>query len=66
MATFAEDMVTKYEALLAANAGVGRVVVDGVDVSYTELERRYDGWKRRVDIEKGVVARGASIDLSGA
>jgi hypothetical protein len=46
MATFAEQMVAKYEALLLANAGATSVAVDGVQVSYADLEAKYQHWSR--------------------
>ena len=62
--TFAEQMLEKYEELLLANAGLKQVSVDGQTVSYAELERRYEFWRRRVAVERGSRPRSASIKLS--
>ena len=64
MATHAEQMVEKYEALLLANAGVQTVTVDGVTVSYADLEQRHRYWRKQVAREKGRRPTAASIKLS--
>jgi len=61
--TFAEKMVSKYEALLEANAGVKQVTVDGQAVSYGDLEQRLEYWRRKVAVERGKRPRAAGIRL---
>lgn len=53
MATFAEEMVTKLETVLKANAGLKSVQVDGQAVSFDDITDQYDYWKRKVAKEKG-------------
>ena len=65
MATFAEEMLTKYEAVLRANVGVASIVVDGVTVTYQDLEKRYLLWHKRVAREKGRCPVAATIQLRG-
>jgi len=65
MATFAENMVAKLEALLAENPGADRVVLpDGRQVSYRDLKREWEYWKRRVAKEQGNRPAISQIDLS--
>lgn len=45
---FAISMVAKLETMLAANAGVKSVSVDGQSVTYGELLEQYEYWRRRV------------------
>ena len=63
--TFAEQMVTKLEALLLENAGVQSVNVDGQAVTFTDLQRQYDYWKGKVARESGTRPRVASVNLGG-
>lgn len=63
--TFAEEMVEKYQQLLRDSAGLKRVMVDGQDIWYAELEERYAYWKRIYDQEQGTKGRTFQIDLSG-
>ena len=65
MATFAEQMVEKYRALLADNAGLKTVTVDGQSVTYGELERLLEHWENKVAAEGGRRPRAATIKLSG-
>jgi hypothetical protein len=51
--SFAERMVTKLETMLLENVGVTSVNVDGVAVSYADLEEKYAYWKRKRDAEQG-------------
>jgi len=48
MATFAETMLAKYEALLASAVGLDSITVDGQSVRYTDVEAKYRYWKREV------------------
>ncbi len=63
MATFADQMVTKYETLLLQAAGLRAVQVDGQSVSYGDLERRHRHWKRIQARERGVRPPAAVIRL---
>lgn len=65
MPTFAEQMVAKYEALLLASAGSQRVVVDGVEVFFADLEKKYRHWQRQVARENGSRPAVANISLEG-
>jgi hypothetical protein len=65
MATFAETMLAKYEALLQTSAGLDTVSVDGQSVRYTDVEAKYRNWKREVAREKGEPPQAASINLGG-
>ena len=66
MATYAETMVAKYEALLATSAGLESVSVDGQSVQYADdNEAKYRYWKREVAREKGMRPQAASINLGG-
>ena len=51
--TFAEQMVDKLETMLLANAGVAKVVIDGQEVAYRDLEVKYEYWKKKVAKEQG-------------
>ena len=53
MATHAEQMVTKLEAMLVENAGLTEVDVDGTKVSYADLEAKWQFWKGQVARAKG-------------
>jgi hypothetical protein len=63
MATFAETMVSKYETLLAENAGLTEVDVDGQKVAYAVLEDKWQFWKGQVAKEKGRKATVSRIRL---
>lgn len=63
MATHAERMVVKYEALLEANPGVQTVSVDGLSVSYADLEAKLAHWKRRVARHQGTRPVATTIRL---
>ena len=63
-ATFAQQMVTKLEALLLANAGVRSVNVDGQQVSFDDLTAQYEHWKRKAAAEAGTRPRVAQINLA--
>ena len=65
MATFAEQMVAKYETLLAASAGLDTVSVDGQSVRYADVEAKYRYWKREVAREAGQRPQAASVNLGG-
>ena len=65
MATFAEQMVAKYEALLASAVGLDSITVDGQSVRYADVEAKYRYWKREVEREQGRRPAAAGIDLSG-
>ena len=65
MPTFAEQMVTKLEALLLANVGAQSVMIDGQSVTYADLEKKYDYWTSQVAVAQGTKPRVASINLRG-
>lgn len=65
MPSFAETMQTKFETLLAANAGVASVTVDGTAVSYSDLEKQWQFWRNQVAREGGNRPRFKTLDLSG-
>ncbi len=48
MATFAETMLSKYETLLQASAGLDTISVDGQSERYADVEAKYRYWKRDV------------------
>jgi len=53
MATFAEDMVAKFEGLLRDNAGLRSVTVDGVATTFEDLTQQWEYWKRQAARESG-------------
>ena len=65
MATFAEQLLAKYETLLQTSAGLDTVSVDGQSVRYTDVEAKYRWWKREVGREQGQRPQAASINLGG-
>ena len=65
MSTFAEQQVSRLEALLAANTGVDSVMVGSRSVKYADLLKQYDYWKAIVAREGGERPRAAQINLSG-
>ncbi len=65
MATFAEQMLAKYETLLQTSAGLDTVSVDGQSVRYIDVEAKYRYWKREVAREKGERPQAASVNLGG-
>lgn len=65
MATHAETMLAKYEALLERNAGVASVNTDGTTVSFQDLEKRWQFWRKQVAREQGRARRYKSVDMSG-
>ena len=52
-ATFADQMVAKYQQLLLENAGAASVDVDGRKVAYADLEAKWRFWKAQAAKEKG-------------
>ena len=66
MATFADDMVEKYERLLRANAGLKSVSVDGVQTTFDDLTKQWEYWRRVQANEAGTgKPRLSVIDMSG-
>lgn len=65
MATFAAKMLEKYQAVLLANPGVTTIVVDGVTVSYADLEAKVDRWQAKVDRQSGKRPFASSILTKG-
>ncbi|HUX01273.1 MAG TPA: hypothetical protein VMY35_09890 [Phycisphaerae bacterium] len=66
MSTHAEQMVARFQDLLLANAGVTSVSIDGVSVTYGELERRLAYWERKVGIALGTRPRVSRPRLDNA
>ena len=66
MATFAEDMVEKYQALLMANAGVKNVSVDGQNLTLDDLEEKLEYWSRKVAAANGTRPRVLQINLENS
>lgn len=62
--TTATDNVARYETLLARHAGQKQVQVDGSMITFENLEKKYEWWKKQVAQENGARARTAEIDLS--
>lgn len=62
--SFATEQVERLETLLAENAGVQSVNVDGQQVTFADLVSQYDYWKSRVAREEGTRPRTFSVDLS--
>lgn len=63
--SFATQMVAKLEALLLANPGASSVNVDGVQVSFSDLEKRYTYWKNAAARESGSRPLTSQIKFSG-
>lgn len=63
--TFAEQMVAKLRDVLAANAGVKQLTVDGNTVQYDDLLNQLTFWERKVARESGSRPRASQIKLSG-
>jgi ABC-type amino acid transport substrate-binding protein len=61
--TFAQRMLEKYETLLEQNAGVERINIDGQDVTYADLEKKYEFWRARVLKEGGKAPTISTIRL---
>ncbi|CAN5408635.1 hypothetical protein BH11PLA2_BH11PLA2_34520 [soil metagenome] len=61
--TFAQQMVSKYQALLLANAGAQSISIDGQSLSLTDLEDKLAYWERKVAIQSGRRPRSFQIYL---
>jgi len=59
----AETMLAKYDDLLERAAGTRTVTVDGIQVSYDDLEKRHAYWARMAARLKGLRPTAAQIDL---
>ena len=64
MASFAQTMVAKLEALLAANPGAQSVSVDGNSISFGDLLAQYNYWKKIAARQSGSRPVSAQVDLS--
>lgn len=64
MASFAEQMVAKYETLLVKSAGLRSVTVDGTAITYADVEAQYRYWQGIVARQQGTRPVVSSIDLS--
>lgn len=56
-------MVARLEALLLENAGLTEVNIDGQDVAYADLEKKWQFWKSQVAKDKGRKATVSRIRL---
>jgi len=63
--TFAEQMVTKFETLLLASAGLQSVSVDGQTMTVSDLEAKWQFWSNKVAKESGTKPRLAVIKMGG-
>lgn len=63
--TFAQQMVTKLQAMLLANAGLESVMIDGIATKFSDLEAKLAYWQSKVDAEQGTRSRVTSINLGG-
>lgn len=62
--TFAEQMVSKYEALLLACAGATSINTDGETLSLANLEDKHRYWKSIVAREQQTRPTTFTIDMS--
>lgn len=65
MATFAEQMLEKLEALMLANPGASSVNIDGQQVSFVDLEKRWQYFKQLVARSSGTRPLATRINLTG-
>lgn len=63
--SFAYHQVERLERLLTNNVGVKSITVGNTLVSYDDLLKQYDYWKRKVARENGRRPRASQINLSG-
>ena len=65
--TFAEQMVSKIQQVLLANAGASTVSFDGQTTTFENLERKLSFWETRVAREAATPTRPlfSAINLSG-
>ncbi len=63
--TFAESQLTRIEQALAKNPGVRSISVDGVNVTFDDLIKQRDYWRRQVQAEQGNRSRVLSVELGG-
>jgi hypothetical protein len=63
--TFAELQLTRIEQALAKNLGVRQIVIDGVSVTFDDLIKQRDYWRREVQTEQGNRSRVLSVELGG-
>lgn len=61
--TFAESQLTRIEQALAKNPGVRSISVDGVNVTFDDLIKQRDYWRRQVQAEQGNRSRVLSVEL---
>jgi hypothetical protein len=63
MPSFAQQMITKLQAVLLESAGLAEAVIDGVSVKLTDVEAKLRYWENRRAQECGAKPRVSSIDL---
>lgn len=64
MATFAEDQVTRMEALITKMGGMTSMTIDGRQVSIGDLIEQYEYWQKKVAIAAGTRPRAFSVNLN--
>lgn len=63
--TFAERQVELLETIIEENAGLTSVAVNGTNVTYADLLKQYDYWKKKVARESGANPRVKRMNLGG-
>lgn len=67
MPTFAENMIAQLESLLLENPGVDRISLpDGRSVSYRDLKRELEYWRKKAGRESNSRPRVATIKLNNS
>lgn len=63
--TFAETQLALLEELIAENAGLQSVSVNGTTTTYADLIKQRDYWKKQVLRESGAAPRVKRMNLGG-
>jgi hypothetical protein len=63
---FADEMVTKFKALLKQCAGLTSITVDGQTYQFDDLNEQYRFWRSEARRLSGLVGSIQSMDLSQA
>jgi hypothetical protein len=63
--TFAEQQLARIEALLAESVGMTSITVGNTSVSYDDLIKQREYWKREVNIASGQSHRVLRFNLGG-
>lgn len=64
--TFAEDMVTKYKALLTDLGGLKSITIDGTSHTYEDLAAKLEYWEKKVARAAGTRPPLSTIGLNGS